>query len=80
MTIQLAVLGAGRIGQVHAQTIARHADAKLVTVAEPVAETARAFAAQYKWAMQTPEETAENPEIDAVIICTPTATHPDLIE
>mgnify|MGYP000849999221 FL=1 len=33
--LNIAVIGAGRIGHVHAKTIASHPDAKLALVADP---------------------------------------------
>lgn len=80
MTIKLAVLGAGRIGQVHAQAISSVEGAELVAIAEPFAKAAEAMQKKYGCAIQTIDEIAANSEVDAVIICTPTDTHSDLIE
>lgn len=80
MSIKFGVLGAGRIGQVHANAIAQVQDAELLAVAEPFAEAAQAMQDNYGCAIQTIDEIAANADIDAVIICTPTDTHADLIE
>ena len=80
MTINFALLGAGRIGKVHAQAIASNKGAKLAAVADPVAEAARALAGQYGCAVRGIDEIAADAAIQAVVICTPTDTHADLIE
>ncbi len=80
MTISFALLGAGRIGKVHAQAIASNHDAQLAAVADPVPEAANALARQYGCAVRSIEDIAADKDIDAVVICTPTDTHADLIE
>lgn len=80
MSIKFGVLGAGRIGQVHARAIAQVQDAELLAVAEPFAEAAQAMQDKYGCTIQTIDEIAANTQVDAVIICTPTDTHADLIE
>ncbi|CAI1519879.1 Gfo/Idh/MocA family oxidoreductase [Serratia liquefaciens] len=45
--IRIAILGAGRIGQVHAANVARHNDAFLTAVADPVIENAQALTAAW---------------------------------
>lgn len=42
--LRIAVIGAGRIGQVHAKTIAAHPRAELAVVCDPVEEAAVALA------------------------------------
>ena len=80
MPLKFALLGAGRIGKVHAKAIAANPDAILVAVADAFAEAATSLAAQYNCAVKTIDEIEANKSIDAVIICTPTTTHADLIE
>ena len=45
--LRLAIIGAGRIGQVHAKTIAAHPGAELVLITDPVAGAAAMVAEQY---------------------------------
>ena len=80
MTMTFGLLGAGRIGKVHARAISATPDAKLVAVADALAEAAGDVAARYGCAVRTIEEIEAAGNIDAVIICTPTNTHADLIE
>ncbi|MGB0865656.1 MAG: inositol 2-dehydrogenase [Granulosicoccaceae bacterium] len=80
MTLRIAVLGAGRIGQVHAKTVAASADAELVAVADAFAEAADKLAAQWDCAVGEVDVLINDAAIDAIIICTPTDTHADLIE
>jgi myo-inositol 2-dehydrogenase/D-chiro-inositol 1-dehydrogenase len=80
MTLNLALLGAGRIGQVHAQAIHSIADARLLAVSDPVPEAARAITDRFGGTAMTIEAIRDSGDIDAVLICTPTNTHADLIE
>ena len=80
MTVRFGLLGAGRIGKVHAKAISADANAELVAVADAMAPAAKAIADQYGCAVRTIAEIAAAKDIDAVVICTPTDTHADLIE
>jgi len=80
MTIRFGLLGAGRIGKVHAKAVSSNARAELVAVADAMPEAASALAGQYGAQVRTIEAIETASDIDAVIICTPTDTHADLIE
>jgi len=80
MTVRFALLGAGRIGKVHAKAVASNGDAKLVAVADAFEKAAKDLAAAYGIEVRTIDEIAAAKDIDAVVICTPTDTHADLIE
>lgn len=76
----IALLGCGRIGQVHAKAIGRTPGAKLVAVADAMPASAEAVARQYGAETRSIEAIEAATDIDAVVICTPTDTHADLIE
>ncbi|MCF8510124.1 MAG: inositol 2-dehydrogenase [Rhodobacteraceae bacterium] len=80
MTLRFAILGAGRIGQVHARAVAGTPGAKLVAIADPVAAAAEAVKAAYGCDIRTIDAIEASADIDAVVICTPTDTHAELIE
>ncbi|WP_299651314.1 inositol 2-dehydrogenase [uncultured Jannaschia sp.] len=80
MALSFAILGAGRIGKVHAQAVATTDGARLAAIADPVALAAEALAGTYGADIRTIDEIEGATDIDAVIICTPTDTHADLIE
>ena len=80
MTVRFGLLGAGRIGKVHAKAIAADAGARLVAVADAMAPAAAAIAEHYGCDVRTITAIETATDIDAVIICTPTDTHADLIE
>lgn len=80
MSVRFAVLGAGRIGRVHAQTIHTDRDAQLVAVADAIQAAADSLAAEYGAESRTIDDIAGSADIDAVVICTPTDMHADLIE
>ena len=80
MTLKFGLLGAGRIGKVHAKAITGDAGAQLVAVADAFPAAAKAIADQYGCEIRSIEAIAAARDIDAVVICTPTDTHADLIE
>jgi len=78
--VRLAVLGAGRIGRVHAQAIGQVAGARLRAVADPVTAAAEEVAAAHGCRVAGVDAIAAADDVDAVVICTPTDTHAALIE
>jgi myo-inositol 2-dehydrogenase/D-chiro-inositol 1-dehydrogenase len=80
MVTRLALLGAGRIGKVHAGAISSDKRAKLIAVADANQDAARAIADAAGAEVRTIDEIEKSSDVDAVLICTPTNTHADLIE
>ncbi len=80
MTVSFAILGAGRIGRVHARAIAQTEGARLAAVADALPQAAAAVAAAHGAEVRGVEAIAAAGDIDAVVICTPTDTHAELIE
>ena len=80
MAIRFAILGAGRIGQVHARAIGATEGAELAAVYDPVEAAASAVQAQYGCDIRSVEDCAAADDIDAALICTPTDLHADQIE
>jgi myo-inositol 2-dehydrogenase/D-chiro-inositol 1-dehydrogenase len=78
--IRIAVLGAGRIGRIHGRNAASHSNARLVAVADPHGPSAEALAGATGAAVAPIEEIVERSDVDAILVCTPTTTHADLIE
>ena len=77
--VRFAVLGAGRIGKVHANTIANSANAEVAYVADALPEAAAALARSVGAQVRTVDEAIAS-DADAILICSPTDTHADLIE
>jgi len=80
MTVRFGLLGAGRIGKVHAKAVWSNPRATLVAVADAFDKAARDLADQYGCEVRSVAEILAASDIDAVVICTPTDTHADLIE
>ncbi len=78
--LKVGLLGAGRIGQVHAVNIAGHPGSTLAAVSDVNAPAAEALAARYGAAATSSETIIADPAIDAVLIATSTDTHSGLIE
>ena len=80
MTVRFGLLGAGRIGKVHARAVGSNPQAKLVAVADAFEKAASEISAAYGAEVRSIEAIENAADIDAVIICTPTDTHAGLIE
>lgn len=81
-TIKFGIIGAGRIGQVHAENLTRYIpQAEVVVIADVVKEaaqtTAQSFAIPH--ATHDPTEIFQDDSIDAIAICSSTDTHADFI-
>ncbi len=80
--LHFGILGAGRIGPVHAETLAsRSPQAEAVVVADINLAAAESLASRYNIpkAVDSPDAVISDPTIDAIVLCTPTNTHADLI-
>ena len=81
--MKVGIIGAGRIGKVHAKNISMFVpEMEIKTIADPFANDAtREFAAQYRIPNVTtdPADILEDPEIEAVLICSSTDTHSKFI-
>jgi myo-inositol 2-dehydrogenase/D-chiro-inositol 1-dehydrogenase len=75
--VEIAVIGAGRIGRIHAGNIAAHPDAHLAGVADSVPDVAVRLAETLGSRALTIEDALR---ADAVLIASPTSTHADYIE
>jgi myo-inositol 2-dehydrogenase/D-chiro-inositol 1-dehydrogenase len=78
--VRFGLLGAGRIGKVHARAIRSDASAQLVAVADAVPAAAEGIARDHGCDIRSIEAIEGAADIDAVVICTHTDTHADLIE
>jgi myo-inositol 2-dehydrogenase / D-chiro-inositol 1-dehydrogenase len=78
--VRLALFGSGRIGQVHASNIAAHPNVDLVLIADPFIDGARDLADRTGGrAVGDPAEVFAEPDLDGVVIASPTPTHVDLM-
>ncbi|MDN4983031.1 inositol 2-dehydrogenase [Bradyrhizobium sp. WYCCWR 13022] len=80
MTMRFGLLGAGRIGRIHALNVVARGDARLVAVADASTEAASSLAQATGAKVADADAIMSDPGIDAILICTPTDTHADLIE
>ncbi len=75
--LEIAVIGAGRIGRIHAGNVAAHPGARLVGVTDPDAAAAAALAASCGSRVISLDEAFA---AQAVLIASPTPTHAGFIE
>ncbi|MBG1232643.1 inositol 2-dehydrogenase [Aestuariivirga litoralis] len=78
--IRFGVIGAGRIGKVHAKTIASNSKAQLAYIADAVPQAAQDLAAQYGAKVASVEEIMKASDVDAVLIGSPTGFHAEQIQ
>ena len=80
--IGVAVLGAGRMAQTHLRTLAGVDAVDVVVVADPVAAAAERGReiAHARRASLDPVEAIHDPDVEVVVVVTPTSTHAQLIE
>jgi len=80
--LHIGIIGAGRIGAVHAETLAfRLPEATALIIADINRPAAEEVATRYgiPRVTESAEEVLADPEIEAVLICSSTDTHADLI-
>jgi myo-inositol 2-dehydrogenase/D-chiro-inositol 1-dehydrogenase len=80
MGLRFGLLGAGRIGTVHAKAVAATAGAELVAVADAIPKAAEAIAKSYGAEIRGVDAIMHAKDVDAVLITTPTDLHADMIE
>lgn len=78
--MNIGLLGAGRIGTVHAKSIAAHPTSRLVAVSDVHQPAAEKLAVAHGAQARSSQDIIADPSIHAVLIATSTDTHSDLIE
>ncbi|HMR49517.1 MAG TPA: inositol 2-dehydrogenase [Arachnia sp.] len=74
--LHVAIIGAGRIGKVHAHALNSHPEAALVAVCDPIGTAAEDLAGLYgAKAYKDAADVFADPDVDAVIIGSPTPLH-----
>jgi UDP-N-acetyl-2-amino-2-deoxyglucuronate dehydrogenase len=76
--IGIGIVGAGIIGNVHAYAFSEMPEAKIIGVAEPREDAGKQLAEKTggKW-YASYVELLENPDIDLIVLATPSGMHPD---
>lgn len=74
---KLALLGAGRIGRIHAANAVAHPDLVLACIVDPVADAAQALARETGAAVADLDQALADPEIAGVIVASSTDAHLD---
>ncbi len=78
--LNIALLGAGRIGIIHAENITANPNSRLVAVSDVNTAAAHKLAQTYGVQTRSAQDIMADPSIDALLIATSTDTHADLIE
>lgn len=79
MSVGISLIGAGRIGRIHASNVDAHPDARLRYVVDVDAGAARELAERFACAAADIDGALGDPRVDAVIIASSTDTHLPLI-
>jgi scyllo-inositol 2-dehydrogenase (NAD+) len=80
--LNVGLIGLGRLGRVYARDLAtRIAETRLVAVADPVATAVQEVASEYDvpGAYDTATDLVADPQVDAVVIVSPTHTHREVV-
>ncbi len=80
--LKIGIIGAGRIGRVHAENLAfRLPEAVVLAIADVSREAAQKVSERcgIPRVAEHAEELLANPDVEAVLICSPTDTHADLV-
>ncbi len=74
---KIALIGAGRIGRIHARNAALHPDLQLAGIVDPVEASATSLAQEWNSQVITLDQALSDRSIDGVIIASSTNTHLD---
>jgi myo-inositol 2-dehydrogenase / D-chiro-inositol 1-dehydrogenase len=77
--VHIGLLGTGRIGSYHANTLANHPLVETITLWDPQHEAATAVAARTGARIANSEEALLKEPLDALLICSSSTTHEDLL-
>jgi myo-inositol 2-dehydrogenase/D-chiro-inositol 1-dehydrogenase len=80
--INLAILGVGRIGKIHLQNMLRHFAGVRVVAVGDTQLSAENFSSNFRDIdfSNDPAAVVNRADVDAVVICTPTSSHAEMIE
>ena len=78
--MKFGIIGAGRIGKIHAANIATRRDREVRYIADADPAAARSLAEATGGKVAAVEDILGAGDVDAIAICSPTDTHADLIE
>ena len=79
--LNIGLIGSGRIGQVHAGSIADTKGATLAWICDPFIEGAEKLAAEFGGKVTAdPEDVFTSGEVDVIVVASPTPTHLDMID
>ncbi len=81
--VKIGIIGAGRIGKIHAENLLRQPHAEVCAISDPFAnEALRSWAAERGIATvsENSDDLLADPALDAIFICSPTDTHVPLIK
>jgi len=74
---KIALIGAGRIGRIHAANVAAHPDLSLAYVIDPIADAAKSVAASYNAKAADLDAALGDASVSGVIVASSTDTHLD---
>jgi myo-inositol 2-dehydrogenase/D-chiro-inositol 1-dehydrogenase len=81
--LNFGVIGVGRIGKIHIENLShRLPNAKVIAVADIYSDELNKVAEQFNidGTSSNYKEILNNPEVDAIVICSPTDTHSEIIQ
>lgn len=80
--ITIGIIGAGRIGRMHAENIIHYSNVKLKTISDVYTDYVKDWATEIgiDKVVSNYEDVINDGEIDAVFVCSPTSTHAEIVK
>ncbi len=78
--LNVAMIGAGRMGQTHAQVLKTLSEVRITDIVDFLPENAKKVAELFGARVSEEDEVLKNPDVDAVFITTPTPAHAESIK
>jgi Predicted dehydrogenases and related proteins len=78
--MKIGIIGAGRIGQVHARSVWQNPETTLTAIFDPNAEAAKKITEEFGGkTVSSANAVIDDPEVEGIIICSPTPFHAEQI-
>lgn len=80
--LKLGIIGAGRIGKLHAENLKHNDQVELIAVSDLFVDSLEEWTQKigFQYATKNYDEIIDDENVDAIFVCSPTSTHAEIIE
>ncbi|WP_342351572.1 Gfo/Idh/MocA family oxidoreductase [Marinococcus halophilus] len=80
--LKIGIIGAGRIGKLHAENLKHNEQVELIAVSDLFVDSLEEWTKKlgFHYVTKNYNEIIDDKSIDAIFICSPTSTHAEIIE